>query len=250
MDKILLNIDFFNQLAEYYDLMIPFAKAVERKKDILKNIITPDQKYAADFGCGTGTDSIALAQLGLYVTSFDPSSEMIEKASSNALNEKVKVDFLLSNAANTPKIFNEYFDLIISLGNTFANIRKQNLFKSLKRCHEVLKKGGILLIQILNYQKILSGKERIVNITESDAYLFIRFYDFNSGHIVFNSLKVAKSKLSDYSLISTKVYPHLKTDFEKLLSKLNFASVEFHSDLQLSPYIESSSKNMIIRCTK
>ena len=250
MDKTLLNIDFFNQLAEYYDLMIPFAKAVERKKDILKNFITPDQKYAADFGCGTGTDSIALAKLGLNVTSFDPSSEMIEKAFANALKEKVKVDFLLSNVANTPKNFNACFDLIISLGNTFANIKKQNLFNSLKRCHEVLKKGGVLLIQILNYQKILSGKERIVNITESDAYLFIRFYDFKSGHMVFNSLKIAKAKLSDYSLISTKVYPHLKMDFEKLLSKLNFASVEFHSDLHLSAYIETSSKNMVIRCTK
>lgn len=250
MDKILSNIDFFNQLADYYDLMIPFSKAVERKKDILKNIITPDQKYAADLGCGTGTDSIALAQLGLYVTSFDPSSEMIEKASSNALKEKVKADFLLSNAANTPEIFNKHFDLVISLGNTFANIKKEELFKSLRRCYEVLKKDGVLLVQILNYHKILSGKERIVNITENDAYFFIRFYDFKSGHIVFNSLKVAKTVLSDYSLISTKVYPHLKKDFEKLLSKLNFKLVEFHSDLQLSSYIESSSKNMVIRCTK
>ena len=250
MDKILSNIEFFNQLADYYDLMIPFEKAVERKKNIFKNFITPAHKYAADLGCGTGTDSIALAQLGLSVTSFDTSVGMIEKASANASKEKVKINFSVGNAANIPEFFNEHFDLVISLGNTFANIKKENLFKSLKRCYEVLKKGGVLLVQILNYQKILSGKERIINITENDAYFFIRFYDFKSGHIVFNSLRVAKTELSDYSLISTKVYPHLKKDFEKLLSELNFKSVELHSDLQSSSYIESSSKNMVIRCTK
>lgn len=250
MDKILSNIEFFNQLAEYYDLMIPFEKAVERKKNILKNFITPHHKYAADLGCGTGTDSIALARLGLNVTSFDPSSEMIEKASANALMEKVKINFSVSNAANIPHYFNENFDLVISFGNTFANIKKEELYKSLKRCYEILKKGGVLLVQILNYHKILSGKERIVNITENDSYLFIRFYDFKSDHIVFNLLKVVKTELSDYSFFSTNVYPHLKKDFEKLLSKLNFKSVDFHSDLQLSPYIDSSSKNMIIRCTK
>ncbi len=44
-----------------YDEMISFEKAVENKKKLLKNFIKPEMKYAADLGCGSGVDSIALA---------------------------------------------------------------------------------------------------------------------------------------------------------------------------------------------
>ena len=46
MNEILDNKDFFNQLADYYDLMIPFADVVERKKKILESIVEPGSKFA------------------------------------------------------------------------------------------------------------------------------------------------------------------------------------------------------------
>ncbi len=82
--------------------MISFEKAVEIKKKLLKNFVTDEMKSAADIGCGSGVDSISLSSLGLKVTAFDPSSEMLKVAEANAERMKAKVEFHNYSADNIP----------------------------------------------------------------------------------------------------------------------------------------------------
>jgi SAM-dependent methyltransferase len=62
---------------------------------------------ALDIGCGTGDNSIWLAQNGFQVTGVDISEVAIEKATEKALKENVKctfmvIDFLTSNIEERP----------------------------------------------------------------------------------------------------------------------------------------------------
>jgi ubiquinone/menaquinone biosynthesis C-methylase UbiE len=250
MKKIIENKEFFNQLAINYDFMIPFAEAVERKKKILEKIIEPGKKFAADLGCGTGTDSIALAKLCMKVSAFDPSLEMINSARKNANAANEFVSFYNHSISEIPPDFNSKFDLVVSFGNTFANIHDEDLPVSLKRCFDLLRMGGTLIIQILNYHKIISEGERIVNIIGSGTNLFVRFYDFNKDQIVFNLLKINKSKLSDHSLISTEIFPHLKDDFEASLAGMDFKTIEFYGDMLLNPFDRAKSKDLVVQAVK
>ena len=250
MNEIFDNKEFFDQIAENYDLMIPFEEAVDRKKKILEKLIAPGKKFAADLGCGTGTDSVALAKLGMKISAFDPSLEMVNRAKKNTNIAGEIVGIYNHSISEIPLIFNSKFDLVISLGNTFANIHKKDLAVSLNRCYDLLRKGGTLFIQVLNYHKILYEKERIVNITGTGTNLFVRFYDFKEDHIVFNLLKVNKSKHSDYTLMSTKVFPHLIYDFENSLNVLKFGTIEFYGDMQLNPYDKEKSKDLVIKAIK
>ncbi|MEJ2193267.1 MAG: class I SAM-dependent methyltransferase [Ignavibacteriaceae bacterium] len=250
MNEILNNTEFFNQVAEFYDLMIPFEETVGRKMKVLEKLIAPEVKFAADLGCGTGSDSLALAKLGINVSAFDPSLEMISNARKNANTANKIVNFYNHSISEIPPDFNSKFDLVISFGNTFANISKKGLNISLKKCFDLLRKGGTLFIQVLNYYKILSEGERIVNITGSGANLFVRFYDYNIDHIVFNLLKINKSNLSDYSLISTNIFPHLSDDFGNMLDAIKFRTIEFYGDLQLNPFRKEKSKDLIVKAVK
>ena len=164
MKKPITNKEFFNQLALEYDQMISFDKAVMSKKKALSKFINPRMQFAADLGCGSGVDSIALSSLGLKVTAFDPSSEMIKAAKENARGEGLKINFNNYSIDSIPKSFNDKFDFAISLGNTFANIKKEKFKKSIFRCFDMLKGNGVLLIQILNYKKVVEIKKRIVEI--------------------------------------------------------------------------------------
>jgi len=250
MEKILPNNIFYDDLAADYDNMISFEKAVENKKKLLKNFITAEMKSAADIGCGSGVDSIALASSGLKVTSFDPSTEMLELAKINAFKKNVKVDFHNYATKNIPNEFDERFDLVVSLGNTFANIPVENFVDSLKRCCEILIPNGQLLIQVLNYEKIIADKQRIVNITQAADKYFIRFYDFLDEHIIFNILTFNKEKPSDNKLISTKVYPYLVKNFESGLEGAGFNSVQFSSNFQLTPFNNDQSKDLVVLAFK
>jgi glycine/sarcosine N-methyltransferase len=250
MAKLLSNNIFYDELAFNYDEMISFDKAVERKKGLFKNFITAGMTKVADLGCGSGVDSIALASLGLIVTAFDPSEEMLEVAKENAEREKVRVTFHNNSIDSISEDFDNQFDLVVSLGNTFANIEREQLLKSLQRTKEILKPQGIILIQILNYEKILSEKQRIVNITKGVDKYFIRFYDFVGDEVIFNILIFKKEKPSEHKLISTKLFPHTRDDFDAILKKLEFSEVEYFSEFELATFHKEQSKDLIIRAIK
>ena len=247
---MLSNNGFFDELASDYDEMVSFEKAVENKKRLLKNFITPEMKYAADLGCGSGVDSIALTSSGLKVTAFDPSIEMLEIAKKNSEKEKANVTFHNQSIESISEDFDNQFDLLVSLGNTFANIGKEQLIKSLQRCKQILKPKGTLLIQVLNYEKVLSEKQRIVNITQGVDKYFIRFYDFFGTEVIFNILIFNKEKSSDHKLISTKLFPHTRDDFDAILKKLELSNVEYFSGFNHTIFNKENSKDLIVLATK
>ncbi len=158
-----------------------------------------------------GVDSISLSQLGLNVTSFDPSLEMINTARTNSEKHNCKIDFHNFSANEIPKTFYNKFDLVVSLGNTFANIPFTKIEKSVAKLFKLLKKDGRVLIQILNYEKILREKERIVNITKKDDEYFIRFYDFGKKDLTFNILKFNADQTSQERInLNKNISIHIK----------------------------------------
>ncbi|MBK7631515.1 MAG: class I SAM-dependent methyltransferase [Ignavibacteriales bacterium] len=112
------NNNFYNSASVYYDKMIDFDSALQKRKILLSNFIDKKIKSVADVGCGTGVDSIALALLGLNVTAYDPSSEMINIAKANSEKHNCKIDFHIFCANKIPKTFYNKFDIVVSLGNT------------------------------------------------------------------------------------------------------------------------------------
>lgn len=244
------NKIFYNLLSSDYDEMISFEKSLERKKRAFSNFLTADMKYAADVGCGTGVDSVALAQLGLNVTAFDPSDEMIQRAKANAEIFNEQIEFNNHPIKGIPDSFNNSFDLIVSLGNTFANIHKEDLNLSIKKCYDLLNQNGILIIHILNYYKILKEKTRIVSITQGKENIYIRFYDFESERVKFNILTYKKSELSEFKLLTTVVYPHMQEDFKIALATAGFSQPKIYSNLNFDEFIAESSKDMFLRAIK
>jgi len=247
---MLSNKDFYNNFAEDYSKMISFDNAIEKRKSLLDNIVQPKVKNAADLGCGTGIDSAALTQLGLTVTGFDPSNEMIKQAKANAGRVRLKIDFANYGICEIPAAFNQKFKLVISLGNTFANIERESFQSSVKRCYELLSKQGSLFIQVLNYKMILNEKKRIVNITGSEKHFFIRFYDFYDDEIKFNILKFSKANPKENNLITTSVYPYSAKDFNNSLLEAGFKSVKMYSDLNKNEFDENSSDDLFVKADK
>jgi ubiquinone/menaquinone biosynthesis C-methylase UbiE len=244
------NEQFYNVASEYYDEMISFKSALERKQKLFSKVVTSKMKAAADLGCGTGIDSIALTGLGLNVTSFDPSDKMINKAKTNARLAGVKINFNNYAIHNIPNKFDKQFELVISLGNTFANIARESFEDSLQKCYDILGREGTLIIHILNYHKLIREKNRIVNITQGQDQYFIRFYDFGEDEISFNILTFNQSQPSDHKLISTKLIPYGIQDFEKPLLKIGFHSVEFYSNLNWDQFDSQTSRDLLVKATK
>jgi ubiquinone/menaquinone biosynthesis C-methylase UbiE len=247
---MLPNKVFFDEASKFYDQMVNFDEGVNRRKELLKRFIEKDYFEAADIGCGSGMDSIALALNGLNVTSFDISEGMIEQAKRNSNKFKQKINFVTASAADINNFYHDKFSIVVSLGNTFANLNKTSLKKSIENIFNILKSKGKVLIQILNFKRIMLDKERIVNITEKDNYVYLRFYDFMPHSLNFNILHFNKNNFNERILITTSLYPHYKEDFLTLFNDAGFSEINFYSSLNSEEFIPDSSKDLIIEAIK
>ena len=113
-----------------------------------------------------------------------------------------------------------------------------------------MREEGELHIQILNYEKILLDKKRIVSITSSEEKYFVRYYDFNENNIVFNILQFDKTNPANHQLISTKIFPYSAEDFTHALKKAGFKTTKYHGSFNFTPFDPQTSNDLIITTVK
>jgi len=246
LGRLNTNTGFYDSLSTDYDLMVNASSYISARKEILKRFIKENYRSAADIGCGTGNDAVALALNGLKVTGFEPSADMLLKAKRKSAEYGCRIDFVNAPASLIKRNFDGKFDLVVSLGNALANMNPSELRNSLKRMRAVMKAGGTLLIQLLNYTNLRKENKRIVNVTESGGRIFFRFYDFLPGSLCFNILAADRENLKNHKLISTRLYEYRKNELSVLLKQAGFKNIKYHSDFSLNTFSASSSKDLII----
>ena len=243
------NKNFYDAASSFYDQMINFKKNLETRKAAFEKLF-PEKGFAADLGCGTGVDSIALAMNGHTVLGVDPSSNMLETAKLNSKIYSQKISFLESTILSVPQTYNSKFNYVISLGNTFANVEGTTIYSTIQSMYDMLAKGGKCIIHILNYTLISVQKERIVSIKPDENNYYVRFYDFANGQIDFNILSFTKNNCSDYSLITTQVYGYKKDLLTKIFDSVGFRDVNYWSNLDGAAFDINTSKDLFIYAVK
>ncbi|MFZ1290861.1 MAG: class I SAM-dependent methyltransferase [Melioribacteraceae bacterium] len=236
------NNIFYDQLSSNYDLMINFENSLKSKIENLKKFIEPNFKTALDLGCGTGVDSIALSQLGLKITAVDNSEEMLKIAKDNFEKHNCEIDFIKSDLT---KINSNYkFDLIISLGNTLANLSLKELEILFFHLKQLLNENGKILIQIINFSSIPKSEDYILNKFENDEILIVRKYQFINNEInfvidIFDKIKNRQKE------IVTKLFPHNSEKISYLANQNNL-QIELFGNLKMEKFNLDISKDLVI----
>ncbi len=243
---MLTTSEFFNQAAEFYDEMIQLDVALSRRRSQLADILPAGKKKVADLGCGSGLDAITAALAGHVVTCFDLSENMLEQAKRNGEENGVQLKIVQSDMKHINASFHNSFDFVISTGNTLALMEKESAGAVLRKIYSLLVRGGTAVVQLLNFDKILNTKERILAITKHGERQYIRFYDFHTGHIDFNILRFNGTTPSERELITTKLYPHTHDDIVKRAEAAGFKSVRVFGGLQMQEYKPDQSNDICL----
>jgi len=247
----MINSEFYNAFAGQYDSMIDFEKALPRRKTLISGLIEDQFKTAADLGCGSGIDSISLANLGLKVVAYDPSEEMLNLARMKAIESGTNnIKFSGYSIHKIPEEYFEKFDFITSLGNTLSNISNEEITPSVKNIFNLAKSGARIVVQVVNYERLIQQEERILNITNTEDLTFVRFYDYFDEFVNFNILSFNTKNPLQRTLITTKVYNHKALFLKSLFQLAGFQRVEVYGDLNKSPFNEISSKDIVVIAEK
>lgn len=266
-EKIKTTSEFYDELSEDYADMIGFTEKIKNLERIFEKIIADyNISKCLDAGCGIGFHSIILSNLGVDVTGIDISPAMIEKARklANDLNSKAKFEVL--DFSQIKEKYKEEFDLVLCLGNTLPHLlSEKDLLVALRNFYNALKNGGVLIIQILNYDKIIENEERIISVRETPTKIFVRFYDFEPtiigspslkvfeirrDFLKFNILIVDKQKNYSHKLITTRIKPIKSDELRKKVNMVGFKKVEIFGNLERCEFDLKNSQNIVVFANK
>jgi SAM-dependent methyltransferase len=215
----------------------------------MKNLVSQyNCRKVLDAACGTGLHSIALSILGVEAKGIDLSAKMIQQAQNNAQLMRGNAEFQVLPLQNSSILGKNIFDTILFLGNSLPHIIDKNeLIQVLYAFAQILKPDGVLIIQLLNYKKILNNKERIISIKKHNDRIFVRFYDYLEENLRFNLLSIdQKSDLVNHQLHSTLLKPYIANELKETLQSFGFKCIKFYGSLNFEEFDPLQSSNLVI----
>ncbi len=233
---------FYTSISEYYDRIFSLDEGQRSFiKNILKNINKP---RILDIGCATGSLLISLCNDIIGGIGIDLDDKMIDLANQKviSLNIKDKVEFLMHDMKDIAyNLFNTKFDAILCLGNTLAHLLKENELKSyFSQVKNLLKENGIILIQIINYDKVVNENIKSLPVIENEYVKFERYYFYNEERLINFKTKLLDKKNNLIIENEVLLNPIRKKDLHKYLMEESFKGIEYFSSYESTDYNNDS----------
>jgi glycine/sarcosine N-methyltransferase len=146
-----------------YRRLVAWPERIEREWPFLSRVLG-DRGRVLDLGSGTGEHSRFLASKGFEVVGIDSSAAMLAKANDSPLPSNLA--FLEGDIADVERLTAGRFDGAICLGNTLPHVRRlPDLARLFSGLRARLGPGSPLLLQVINYEKVIGGAQRHLPLT-------------------------------------------------------------------------------------
>ncbi|MFA5814462.1 MAG: methyltransferase domain-containing protein [Bacteroidales bacterium] len=170
-------MDFYATIRPWYDQIFPFVPA---QRDFVLSFGACPGFSVVDVGCGTGSLIVSLAKVFRTTVGMDPGETMLEAARQKATVEPVGTWLIQSGMLNLTNEFpQKSVDRLICFGNTLPHLSNMDEVREmLRQSHQVLKPGGLILLQIINFQRIFRKQLPGLPTLENDQIRFVRNYRY------------------------------------------------------------------------
>ncbi len=162
--------------AEAWNLLIPMqrtAKEVGFLLWVFRRFGREGVREVLDLGCGAGRLAIELSAKGYAVTGVDRSPAMLKVARRNADERQVELRLLRSRLSEL-KVTGR-FDAAYSVQDPFNYLLEEDeLSSSLTRLRSLLRPGGVLVVDIMNFATLYGGWKRVLRQTSRGKNWTIR----------------------------------------------------------------------------
>ena len=249
-----------------YDLLAPVYDEINKEvdysrwADFVEKIIERNKGFSEenlilDLGCGTGKMTLELARRGYDMTGVDSSSEMLDKASSEAEKEGLKnILWLLQDMRE--------FELYGTVGVTVSCLDCMNHLVSasdFKKClmlvHNYLVPDGLFIFDVNGREKFRTvyADNSYVFENESSMCIWQNSYNDRSGICDFYITLFSENGDGSYDRADEVQREKMYTlrSIKKMLSESNFDLVGAYSDFNFTEASDESHRIYVVaKCIK
>ena len=182
----------YKEKGDLYPDVMPEVK--EYSKIFKKN----NYKKILDLGCGTGRNTIYLAQQGFSVYALDISKTGIKITKNKAKKLNLNnIEYKISNITDT-KYEDNSFDAIICIFVLSHGLLKDNQ-EAIDEIYRILKPGGMIITELMSTKDITYGKGKKI---EENTYLGGMEDDPHMMHHYFTEKEI-KNMFSKFTKLET-----------------------------------------------
>jgi glycine/sarcosine N-methyltransferase len=227
--------EFYSSISEYYHQIFPYNP--NQLGFTSKYTEGLEGKRILDIGCATGELAYQLANAGAVVTGIDLNEDLLFQAKIKKVDPNLtfqKGDMLELEDDFQPN----HFDAILCFGNTLVHLlSKQQVLSMFCGVRTVLKSGGAFLLQILNYDYIISEKVTQLPVIETPDIKFIRSYKVEHENPVIGFRTELHIKKEDRVIINeTPLLALQSLQVKDLLAEAGFTDVSLFAGFKEEPF--------------
>ena len=239
-----------------YRKIIAWPKRLMREWAFLeKAFATLPSRRVLDLGCGTGEHARFLAEKGFEVVGVDVSDTMLARAREDDVPKGVT--FIQGDLAHVDSVVSGQFGGAICLGNTLVHITQYaTLVELLRGVRKVLLPGAPLVIQVLNYERLVHDGQRCLPMTfiqddEGEA-IFLRVMTHKpDGGVVFTPAMLryrpdGEPALEVMTAHNVPLHGWKRAELETALDSAGFTSRQLYGTMADVPHVDCESTDVVI----
>ena len=231
---------FYSEISKYYDYIFPTG---DGQLNLIKEVAGKPPKNILDIACGSGGYSKHLSDAGYNVTAIDLDETMVEKLRGKDRNIQVHVMDML----DIHKLNNNY-DLLFSIGNSIVHLENnKEILEFLYKCRGILKPGGHIIIQTVNYDRVLIKDIKNLPTIENKEVdlIFQRHYDYlpEEHKIDFKTILQVGGETLENSVL---LHPITSKELTESLIAAGFKNIQLYGSFKKDEYNPLSSFPLVI----
>ena len=138
---------------------------------------------ALDLGCGSGFQSMALAELGFAVLGVDTSGVLLEELRSRAGDREIRP---VLGDIRDPGVYAAEgpFEVAVCMGDTLTHLATSGDVEALVGdVRDAMEVGGTLIFEFRDYTAELKGAERAIPVRMEDDRIMVTFLEYEAGRV-------------------------------------------------------------------
>jgi len=232
---------FYTDLSDVYDALFPVSEAQRALFDRL--LATGRVHRVADAGCGSGAQLLSFASAGVDCVGFDPDPALVALAKAK-LAPFPRARLEIGGFSDIRRIVSPPVDLVLCLGNSLVHVPQDEAARFLQDAASVTSGDGEILLQILNYERLLLGNVTMLPLmsAEEGAIEFRRSYVWEGNRKVRFQTALRFSGGGQPGVVRNEIplYPLYPDELWEMLTRAGFPRIRYFGDFAGSDFSPES----------